>query len=190
MSFVLGTPPSFRPGCSESERAANEAADYAPVILEIQAAGITSPAGIAVVLTERGIPNPKGPREGADQICYLLRFGLFWISPLAPVGGFIAEWWATSDQKPASKNRTHEVIRRGLQGKTGDGSALAPLAAAATDDRPTLRTAWCSCSNRSRSIGTRAKGTRSFWSATACLAWSRPSAGRISEYRTAVRRKT
>jgi hypothetical protein len=53
MSFVLGTPPSFRPGCSESERAADEAADYAPVILEIQAAGITS-------LTERGIPNPRG----------------------------------------------------------------------------------------------------------------------------------
>jgi hypothetical protein len=43
-----------------AKRAADKAADYAPVIREIQAAGTTSLSGIAAALTERGIPTPGG----------------------------------------------------------------------------------------------------------------------------------
>jgi hypothetical protein len=41
-----------------AKRAADKAADYAPVIREIQAAGTTSLSGIAA--TEKGIPTPSG----------------------------------------------------------------------------------------------------------------------------------
>jgi DNA invertase Pin-like site-specific DNA recombinase len=42
-----------------AKRTADKAADYAPVIREIQAAGTTSLSGIAAALTERGIPTPR-----------------------------------------------------------------------------------------------------------------------------------
>jgi len=42
------------------KRATDKAADYAPVIRELQAAGITSLAGIAAALNERGIPTASG----------------------------------------------------------------------------------------------------------------------------------
>jgi DNA invertase Pin-like site-specific DNA recombinase len=40
--------------------ATDKAADYAPVIRELQANGVTSLAGIAAALNERGIPTPRG----------------------------------------------------------------------------------------------------------------------------------
>jgi DNA invertase Pin-like site-specific DNA recombinase len=48
-------------GCAaRAERADKKAADYAPVIRELQAAGVTSLAGIAAALNERGIPTANG----------------------------------------------------------------------------------------------------------------------------------
>src|SRR5215831_13204910 len=41
-------------------RATDKAADYAPVIRELQASGVTSLAGIAAALNERGIPTASG----------------------------------------------------------------------------------------------------------------------------------
>jgi DNA invertase Pin-like site-specific DNA recombinase len=43
-----------------SKRAADKAADYAPVIRELEASGVTSLAGIAAALNERGIPTASG----------------------------------------------------------------------------------------------------------------------------------
>jgi hypothetical protein len=43
-----------------AKRATDKLADYSPVIREIQAAGITSLAGIAAALNERGIPTASG----------------------------------------------------------------------------------------------------------------------------------
>ncbi len=42
------------------KRVADKAADYAPVIRELQAAGPMSLRAIAAVLNERGIPTPRG----------------------------------------------------------------------------------------------------------------------------------
>ena len=41
-------------------RAAAKAADLAPIIAELQAAGVTSRSGIAAALTEQAIPTPRG----------------------------------------------------------------------------------------------------------------------------------
>jgi DNA invertase Pin-like site-specific DNA recombinase len=41
-----------------AQQAADKAADYAPVIRELQAVGVPSLSGIAAALTERGIPTP------------------------------------------------------------------------------------------------------------------------------------
>lgn len=43
-----------------AKRAADKAADYAPVIRELQAAGTTSLRAIAAALNERGIPTSRG----------------------------------------------------------------------------------------------------------------------------------
>ncbi len=43
-----------------AKRAANKAADYAPVIRALQAAGVTSLRGIAAALNDRGIPTANG----------------------------------------------------------------------------------------------------------------------------------
>jgi DNA invertase Pin-like site-specific DNA recombinase len=43
-----------------AKRATDKAADYASIIRELQAAGITSLAGIAAALNERGIPTASG----------------------------------------------------------------------------------------------------------------------------------
>jgi hypothetical protein len=48
-----------------AKRAVDKAADYAPVIREIQATGVTSLTGIAAALNERGIPTASG--QGAWQ---------------------------------------------------------------------------------------------------------------------------
>jgi hypothetical protein len=44
-------------------RANRTAADLAPVIAELRAAGMTSLNGIAAALDERGIPTPAGSRH-------------------------------------------------------------------------------------------------------------------------------
>lgn len=50
-------------------RANERAADLSPVIAELRAAGVTSLAAIARVLTERGIPTPRGGKEwSATQV--------------------------------------------------------------------------------------------------------------------------
>jgi DNA invertase Pin-like site-specific DNA recombinase len=54
-----------------TKRATEKAADYAPVIREIQAAGVTSLAGIAAALNERGIPTVSG--QGAWQAVQVSR---------------------------------------------------------------------------------------------------------------------
>jgi hypothetical protein len=41
-------------------RAVAWAADLAPIVKELQAAGITSLKGIAMALDERGVPTPTG----------------------------------------------------------------------------------------------------------------------------------
>jgi hypothetical protein len=41
-------------------RANRAAADLAPIIAELRAAGITSLTGIATALEERGVPTPAG----------------------------------------------------------------------------------------------------------------------------------
>jgi DNA invertase Pin-like site-specific DNA recombinase len=56
---------------ARSELAHRKAADYAPVIAELQAAGVTSLAGIAATLTERGIPTVSG--EGVWQAVQVSR---------------------------------------------------------------------------------------------------------------------
>jgi hypothetical protein len=43
-----------------AQRATDKAADYAPVIRELQTAGVTSLGGIAAALNERGIPTASG----------------------------------------------------------------------------------------------------------------------------------
>ena len=56
-----------------AKRTADKAADYAPVIREIQAAGTTSLSGIAAALTERGIPTPRARGTWqAVQVCRVL----------------------------------------------------------------------------------------------------------------------
>jgi hypothetical protein len=53
------------------KRAADKAADYAPVIRKLQAAGTRSLRGIAAGLNERGIPTPSG--RGAWQAIQVQR---------------------------------------------------------------------------------------------------------------------
>jgi hypothetical protein len=47
---------------ARTARAAAKAADLAPVIAELQAAGITTLRGIADELNRRGVPNPGRTR--------------------------------------------------------------------------------------------------------------------------------
>jgi DNA invertase Pin-like site-specific DNA recombinase len=54
-------------------RAAAKAADIAPIIAELQAAGVTSQTGLAKSLTEKGIPTPRGSGEWtATQVARVL----------------------------------------------------------------------------------------------------------------------
>jgi recombinase len=55
-------------------RAAARAADVAPIIAELQAAGVTSLNAIATALTARGIQTPRGRRYWhASQVARLLK---------------------------------------------------------------------------------------------------------------------
>jgi hypothetical protein len=57
-----------------SARANVRAADLAPIIFELQAAGVTSLRGIAAALTERRIPTANGRGVWtAEQISRVLR---------------------------------------------------------------------------------------------------------------------
>jgi DNA invertase Pin-like site-specific DNA recombinase len=54
-------------------RASAKAADIAPIIAELQAAGVTSQTGLAKSLTEKGIPTPRGgDRWTATQVARVL----------------------------------------------------------------------------------------------------------------------
>jgi hypothetical protein len=54
-------------------RAAKRSADLAPIVAELQAAGVTSPRGIAAELNLRGIPTLSGRGEWqADTVRQLL----------------------------------------------------------------------------------------------------------------------
>jgi hypothetical protein len=50
-------------------RANRAAADLAPIIAELRAAGITSLTGIAAALEERGVPTARGPIGGITRKC-------------------------------------------------------------------------------------------------------------------------
>jgi hypothetical protein len=55
-------------------RAAERAAKLAPIVKELQAAGITSLSGIAAALTARGVPTPAGRQQWyANQVSLLLK---------------------------------------------------------------------------------------------------------------------
>jgi Recombinase len=57
-----------------SARANASAATLAPIIKELQAAGITSLNGIAAALDERGVPTPRGSAHWyAGQVSRLLK---------------------------------------------------------------------------------------------------------------------
>jgi hypothetical protein len=59
---------------ARTARANRSAADLAPVIAELRAAGITSLNGIAAALNERGVPTPAGSRHWhAVQVARLLK---------------------------------------------------------------------------------------------------------------------
>jgi hypothetical protein len=72
-------PTSFPPGAHQAavrarqERAAARAADVAPIVAELQAAGVTSLNGIAKALNARGVRTPRGrSRWYASQVARLL----------------------------------------------------------------------------------------------------------------------
>jgi adenine/guanine phosphoribosyltransferase-like PRPP-binding protein len=50
------------------DKAAQRAADLAPIIRTIQASGITSAAGIAKALNDKGIPTVRGGSWQAVQV--------------------------------------------------------------------------------------------------------------------------
>jgi recombinase-like protein len=55
-------------------RAAERAANLAPIVEELQASGITSLKGIAKALNDRGVPTPAGQRHWHPmQVARLLR---------------------------------------------------------------------------------------------------------------------
>jgi recombinase-like protein len=55
-------------------RAASRAADLAPIITELQAAGVTSLNGIATALNARGVRTSRGHRHWyASQVARLLK---------------------------------------------------------------------------------------------------------------------
>lgn len=55
-----------------AKRADTKAADIAPAIRELQAAGVTSLIGIATALNDQGIPTPRGGRWQAVQVSRVL----------------------------------------------------------------------------------------------------------------------
>jgi Recombinase len=69
-------PPGARDTARElrQARADARAADLAPVIAEIHAAGVTKLQGIAAALNERGVPTPSGHRHWRPmQVSRLLK---------------------------------------------------------------------------------------------------------------------
>jgi hypothetical protein len=69
-------PPGAQQAASEARiaRANARAADAAPIIAELQAAGITSLNGIAMALNARGVRTPRGrSRWYASQVARLLK---------------------------------------------------------------------------------------------------------------------
>jgi hypothetical protein len=69
------TPAVRRAGIEVRQARANErAADLAPIVKELQAAGVTSLKGIAAAFNERGIPTPAGcGRWYAAQVSRVLK---------------------------------------------------------------------------------------------------------------------
>jgi hypothetical protein len=69
------TPAARRAGVEARQaRADAKAADLAPVIAELRAAGVTTLEGIAAALDERGLPTPSGHRHWhAMQVARLLK---------------------------------------------------------------------------------------------------------------------
>jgi hypothetical protein len=68
------TPTRVSFGEKRRARAAQAAADLAPVIAELRASGVTSLRGIAAALNERGIPTVAGSgRWYHPQVLRLLR---------------------------------------------------------------------------------------------------------------------
>jgi hypothetical protein len=62
------TPEAHRSGFEARQARANQkAADLAPTIAELEAAGITSLTGIAGAFNERGIPTTRGPVVGITR---------------------------------------------------------------------------------------------------------------------------
>jgi Recombinase len=69
-------PPGAHQAASEARiaRAASRAADIAPIIAELQAAGVTSLNGIAAALNARGVQTPRGrSRWYASQVARVLK---------------------------------------------------------------------------------------------------------------------
>jgi hypothetical protein len=59
---------------ARSSRANRTAADLAPIVAELRAAGVTSLNGIAAALNERGVPTPSGGGHWrAAQVSRLLK---------------------------------------------------------------------------------------------------------------------
>ena len=69
------TPAVRRAGIELRQARANErAAELAPIVKELQAAGVTSLKGIAAALNQRGIPTSSGHRRWYPmQVARLLR---------------------------------------------------------------------------------------------------------------------
>ncbi len=67
-SATIGNNGPQRSAAARADSANRRAADILPVIQSIQADGITSAAGIAKALNERGIPTPRGGQWQAVQV--------------------------------------------------------------------------------------------------------------------------
>jgi hypothetical protein len=69
------TPAARRAGVEARQARANErAADLAPIVAELQAAGLTTLKGIAAALDKLGVPTPLGNRHWyAMQVARLLK---------------------------------------------------------------------------------------------------------------------
>jgi hypothetical protein len=69
------TPAARRAGVEARQaRADARAADLAPIVAELQAAGLTTLEGVAAALNDRGVPTPSGHRHWyAMQVARLLK---------------------------------------------------------------------------------------------------------------------
>jgi hypothetical protein len=75
-------------------RAAARAADTAPIIADLQAAGVTSLNGIATALNARGVQTPRGrSRWYASQVGRLLGYGRYQSHASTSINGSLAIRW-------------------------------------------------------------------------------------------------